>query len=297
MSDADRDRRRTGRGRWLAGGLLAAGAVAASAVVALAALSHRGPAQHPARRFAHWIDSRVEGSSGPSTRGYARIVAPLLSRLYRRVADDLAAELAASRGGAGGAGKGAGAGAEEGGIHSFAILDIGCGPGDLAAMLAKRLPQVRVVGLDLSPSMVELARERHGAEGRLRFEAGDAASLPFEAQSFDLVVSTLSLHHWPDPGAAFGEMRRVLRPGGAAFIYDLTLLTLEAERLPDVASRAGLPASGLRLESLRGGPPASLFVRFRVDGTRDVPAADATLTAGAAGHARIPAAVTPGEVA
>ena len=123
------------------------------------------------------------------------------------------------------------------------------------------------------------------------------ASLPFESGSIDLVVSTLSLHHWPNPGAGFAEIARVLRPGGVALVYDLRLVTLQAERLPDVARRAGLPASGLSRERLPGGLLASLFVRFRVDRPADAPATDVPPAARAAGHARIPAAVAPGEVA
>ena len=82
-----------------------------------------------------------------------------------------------------------------------------------------------------------------------------------------------------------------------ALVYDLRLLTLEAETLPDIARRAGLPASRLRFERLGGGLPASFFVRFRIDRPIQDPADYVNLAAPAAGHARIPAAVTPGEVA
>jgi SAM-dependent methyltransferase len=242
------------------------------------------------RRLALSIDSRVEGAAEPIARGYARFIAPLLRRLYERVTDDVATELAGRSHSEDRRGRDEGRG-------ELVILDIGCGPGDLAAMLSERLPEARIAGLDLSPSMVELARRRGTASGRLSFEVGDVASLPFESGSIDLVVSTLSLHHWPNAGAGFSEIMRVLRPDGAALVYDLRLVTLEAERLPDVARQAGLPASRLRRESLRGGLLASLFVRFRVDRWSGEPATDVSPAARSAGHARIPAAVTPGEVA
>lgn len=232
------------------------------ALTALSLLAFTRPGKRAVRWLARWLDSHVEGFSEPNARGYARFVAPALGRLYEQVADDVAAELAARGDGAGGAGAG-GRGSDGG--RGFAILDIGCGPGDLAAMLAERLPAARIVGLDLSPSMVDLARRRQTADGRLRFEVGDAANLPCDPASIDVVVSTLSLHHWPNAGAGFSEIGRVLRPGGAAFVYDLRLLTVQAETLPDVARRAGIPESRLRREHLRGGLPASLFVRFRVD--------------------------------
>jgi ubiquinone/menaquinone biosynthesis C-methylase UbiE len=179
-------------------------------------------------------------------------VAPALGQLYRRVADDLVAEPAAP-------------GRDRHPERETAVLDLGCGPGDLAAILVARLPGARVIGLDLSPGMVELARRHGGANGRLRFEVGDAARLPFESGSIDLVVSTLSLHHWTEPAAVFSEMRRVLRPGGAALVYDLRLLTVEADAMPEIARRAGLAEGEIRRERLNGGLLAGLFVRYRVD--------------------------------
>lgn len=282
MSAADRRRLGTSRARllWLL-------------VLATALLAFTPPGKRAVRRLALLIDSRVEGAAEPNARGYARFIAPVLRRLYERVTDDAATELAGRRPD----GSAARRGRDAGGSGELVILDVGCGPGDLAAMLSERLPEARIAGLDLSPSMVELARRKATGDGRLSFEVGDVASLPFESGSIDLVVSTLSLHHWPDAGAGFSEIARVLRPGSAALVYDLRLVTLEAEGLPDAARQAGLPASRLRRERVRGGLLASLFVRFRVDRPAGEPATDVPPAAGAAGHARIPAAVAPGEVA
>jgi ubiquinone/menaquinone biosynthesis C-methylase UbiE len=55
----------------------------------------------------------------------------------------------------------------------------------------------------------------------VNFTYGDAQQIPFPDQSFDLVLSTLSLHHWRDPGAVLDEINRVLQPGGAFFVFDL----------------------------------------------------------------------------
>ncbi len=105
------------------------------------------------------------------------------------------------------------------------VLEVGCGPGHLSIDLA-RDHGLEVTGLDLDPAMIE--RARSNAEGDApttepgpRFVLGDVAALPFDEASFDLVVSTLSMHHWSAPAAGLAEIARVLRPGGRALIWDL----------------------------------------------------------------------------
>ncbi|MGI5836857.1 MAG: class I SAM-dependent methyltransferase [Chloroflexota bacterium] len=104
------------------------------------------------------------------------------------------------------------------------LLDVGCGPGHLACRLAMAGPDLRITGIDISPAMIELAA-RHAEEAglgeRLRFQLGDVESLPFPDEQFDLVVSTLSLHHWQHPSKGLQEIFRVLKPGGQARILDL----------------------------------------------------------------------------
>jgi SAM-dependent methyltransferase len=82
-----------------------------------------------------------------------------------------------------------------------------------------------VTGLDLDAAMI--ARARANADGsqddderRPSFVVGDVASMAFPDGSFDLVVSTLSMHHWADPKAGLAEIGRVLRPNGRAFVWD-----------------------------------------------------------------------------
>lgn len=72
--------------------------------------------------------------------------------------------------------------------------------------------------------MVERARANFaslGLDGRVEFKQGSADQLPFEDDSQDFIVSTLSLHHWADPKSAFNEIYRALRPGGQMLILDL----------------------------------------------------------------------------
>jgi len=79
-----------------------------------------------------------------------------------------------------------------------------------------------VSGLDISRTMVQIATDRARAAGRtVDFRHGDAAALPFPADSFDLVVCQAAFKNFQRPVAALDEMRRVLRPGGEAVIQDL----------------------------------------------------------------------------
>jgi SAM-dependent methyltransferase len=109
-------------------------------------------------------------------------------------------------------------------VSAGGAADLGCGPGDLVMTLAQMAPGLAVTGVDLSEEMLAQAEERAEALGlgdRVSFRQGDAADIPFPDGSLDLVVSTLSLHHWSDPVAVLDEIARVLRPGGSFLIFDL----------------------------------------------------------------------------
>jgi SAM-dependent methyltransferase len=105
------------------------------------------------------------------------------------------------------------------------VLEVGCGPGHLSIRLARH-HVFEVTGLDLDPAMIDRARANANRPGnsdqhRPSFVVGDVATLAFPDGSFDLVVSTLSMHHWADPAAGLAEIGRILRPGGRALIWDL----------------------------------------------------------------------------
>jgi SAM-dependent methyltransferase len=89
-----------------------------------------------------------------------------------------------------------------------AVLEVGCGEGELAERIQSELG-VELVALDQSARMVELCRER-GLDARV----GDVQELPFEDGSFDVGVAAWMLFHVPDLDQAIGELARVLRPGG-----------------------------------------------------------------------------------
>jgi SAM-dependent methyltransferase len=103
------------------------------------------------------------------------------------------------------------------------VLEVGCGPGHLSTRLARH--GFDVTGLDLDPAMISRAqantdRAVHRGGRRPSFLVGDVAALAFPDQSIDLVVSTLSMHHWADPAAGLAEIGRVLRPGARVLIWD-----------------------------------------------------------------------------
>ncbi len=100
------------------------------------------------------------------------------------------------------------------------MLDLATGTGDLAHLAAAR--GARVVGLDLVPRMVTLARTKAmpGAPGAPRFLAGDMMALPFPDASFDVVTCGYGLRNVPVLSTACTEIVRVLRPGGRFLSLD-----------------------------------------------------------------------------
>jgi ubiquinone/menaquinone biosynthesis C-methylase UbiE len=105
-----------------------------------------------------------------------------------------------------------------------AAVDLGCGAGQLVLEMARRAPGLHVTGIDLSDQLLTDARQaaqQAGLEGRVAFRLGNVEAIPFPDQSLDLVISTMSLHHWTNPVKVLNEVDRVLKPGGAFYIFDL----------------------------------------------------------------------------
>ena len=139
--------------------------------------------------------------SAPTATLYDAVAAPVLGGFFTRAAKELAELAPRAR-----------------------VLEVGSGPGRLAAKLAALAPEVQVTGVDIAPEMVARANAlaaRSGVADRVAFRVGDVAALPFPDASFDVVVSTFSLHHWPHPANGLAEIYRVLRPGGVARVYDV----------------------------------------------------------------------------
>lgn len=135
---------------------------------------------------------------GPLARWYAKVTRKDLDD-YRRLAGSLAGRIG----------------------PGSAVLEVAPGPGYLAIELAKLGPY-RVVGLDISRSFVRMAAEDARKSGvPVEFRHGDAAAMPFEPDSFDLLVCRAAFKNFSEPVGALDEMHRVLKPGGEALIIDL----------------------------------------------------------------------------
>jgi ubiquinone/menaquinone biosynthesis C-methylase UbiE len=105
-------------------------------------------------------------------------------------------------------------------MRTGTVLDLGSGTGYLTVRIAGRAPSLRVYGIDLSRQMVKIAGRRARGVDNAQFVFGNAARLPFNDNSIDLVISTGASHHWKTPRLVFDECYRVLKTGGEAWIYD-----------------------------------------------------------------------------
>jgi SAM-dependent methyltransferase len=131
------------------------------------------------------------------------------------------------------------------------VLDVACGPGVLSGEAAAR--GATVVGVDLSPVMLERAQRHHPM---VDFREGDAEALPFASASFDAVLCSFGLGHFPQPELALMEFARVLVAGGIAA---LTWWRLPQSRLNGAFFEAAREA-GLAVPSgVPAGPPPDRF--------------------------------------
>jgi ubiquinone/menaquinone biosynthesis C-methylase UbiE len=147
------------------------------------------------------------------------------------------------------------------------VLDVACGTGIVARTAAERTGAAgRVVGLDLNEAMLTVARR---VRPDLDWRQGDAASLPFPDDSFDVVLCQSGLMFVPDAAAAVGEMARVVRPGGrvAAQVWSSLDRQTAIRPLADaVARNAGHDAVGLISTYFRLGDREQFTGLFRQAG-------------------------------
>ncbi len=144
---------------------------------------------------------------GPMAMLYEKVAAPGLAEFHAGVAREVVAALDCGR-----------------------ILDVGTGPGHLLAEISRHSQDIELVGVDLSARMLKIAADvtrrsaasdGTAAERPVRLVRADVGELPFPDGTFDLVVSTLSLHHWHDAARGIAECLRVTAAGGQCWIYDL----------------------------------------------------------------------------
>lgn len=169
----------------------------------------------------------------------------LMQRLYRRLAADLAAAAP----------------------HHGLLVDVGAGTGRLLQMLTQRRTDLRLLAVDwsatvLRPHLPPGAGPADSA-GLWRL-VGDAAALPLETACCDMAVATFSFHTWNQPAQGLREMRRIVRPGGHIWLYEMNR-EASREQLKALAQEEGLPcflvAAGFSLLSWNHALGAKDFAR------------------------------------
>jgi ubiquinone/menaquinone biosynthesis C-methylase UbiE len=154
-------------------------------------------------------------------------------------------------------------------------LEVACGASMVGRALAPRVGSVH--GVDLTPAMIERAREEAAAAGlaNAEFSLGDATALEFEDGGFDGAVTRFSFHHIPTPQRALEEMARVVRPGGHVVVADhardadpdVAAWVEEIERLRDPSHWACLTPARMRAIAEAAGlePDQEQLIPFELD--------------------------------
>ena len=153
---------------------------------------------------------KIERIPGVLASAYEKATRLVIGTYYRDVAHEIVAQL-----------------------NGGAILDIGTGPGYLPIEIAQKSSNIMVIGIDLSRKLIRMAQSnalKAGLVHRLDFQFGNAGSLTFSDSSFDMVISTGMLHSLKDPVKVMGEIYRVLKPGGEAWIFDPAKVASQVDR-------------------------------------------------------------------
>ena len=101
------------------------------------------------------------------------------------------------------------------------LLDAGCGTAPMISLLTVRYPEAHFTGIDITPKMIEVAKAKRLPN--TTFVCGDCEHLPFDADSFDVVICSQSFHHYPNPLNFLKSVKRCLRPGGRLILRDMTM--------------------------------------------------------------------------
>ncbi len=100
------------------------------------------------------------------------------------------------------------------------LLDAGCGPAPMLSLLSEKYPDKNYTGIDLTEKMIEVAKAKNIPNAT--FIVGDCENLPFEDNSFDVIICSMSAHHYPEIQDFYNSVFRVLRPGGRFILRDMT---------------------------------------------------------------------------
>ena len=110
--------------------------------------------------------------------------------------------------------------------HPKRILDLATGTADLAILLAKHNPQAHIIGMDISEKMLEIGKRKVDKKNlihQIELRTGDAASLPFEDNTFDAVTVAFGVRNFENLDKGLSEIHRVLKPMGQVFILEFSM--------------------------------------------------------------------------
>jgi SAM-dependent methyltransferase len=157
------------------------------------------------------------------------------------------------------------------------VLDLGCGAGFDAFLAARAVgPAGRVVGVDMTPEMLQKARANlaRGGHGNVEFRLGEIEHLPVADASVDVVISNCVVNLSPDKPRVFAEAFRVLKPAGRLAISDIVALRpLSAELRADLELHTGCVAGAATIAELEAMLAAAGFVDVRVEPKAELQAA------------------------
>jgi ubiquinone/menaquinone biosynthesis C-methylase UbiE len=169
--------------------------------------------------------------------------------------------------------------------HLRHAADLGCGPADVVIRLARAAPHVRIVAIDGSGPMIDLARRAVVAAGladRIALEQARLPGIPIDERAFDAVLSKDLLHHLPDPSVLWSEVTRLGRAGAAVYVMDL----IRPDRPEDACALTGI-VTGAEDPILQKDFYNSLLAAFTMDEVRgQLAAARLDLEVAAAGDGR-----------
>lgn len=151
------------------------------------------------------------------------------------------------------------------------VLDVACGGGIVVCAFAKVVKHA--TGIDLTPAMIERSKQLQQEKGltNVSWKLADVLPLPFPDASFSIVTSRFAFHHFLDPFAVLGEMKRVCAPGGKIVVVDSSPAAEKAaafnamEKLRDPSHTRALPLGELKGLFTRNGLPEPTHSWYRLE--------------------------------